>query len=113
MSYAVGHEQLKLTYSDVLTAEGAKLSVSLIDVSIKLDHFPGSVPRGQIEDLQKRLRKNTFCYTLLQDLVYQFLYLFPTSFAERQSLGKLLGIKVADPRLYELRSKRLLALPKS
>jgi hypothetical protein len=108
VSYAVGHEQLKLTYDDVMGVESGRLATSMIDLSIKLDYFPKDIPRAEIVDIERRVRGNHFCHVVLQDLVYQFLYLFPTTFWERQKLGHLVGIKVSDPRLYEERTKKLL-----
>lgn len=107
ISYAVGHEQLRLTHADVLEAEGQNLATSIIDMSIKLDYFSKNVPRPALEELEQRVRDNPYCYTILQDLVFLYLYLFPASFSEKQSLGKLVGIKVRDMRLLESRLKKL------
>jgi hypothetical protein len=107
ISYAVGHEQLRLTHADVLRGEGYSLPASIIDVSIKLDHFPKSAPHRELEEIEQRVRDNPYCYTILQDLVFLYLYLFPTTFDERQKLGKLVGIKVRDVHLLEHRPKRL------
>jgi len=107
ISYAVGHEQLELTYRDVLRVQEERLGTRMVDLSIKFDHFPKVPPSRDVEKLERDLRKNPFCYTLLQDLVYLFLYLFPTTFNERQKLAGLVGIRVRDPRLLETGRKLL------
>ena len=107
ISYAVGHEQLALTYADVMREMGQNISVHVIDLSSRLDHFSDTIPMAMIEQLVKsgKRKNNNYVYTVVQDLVFCYLYLFSTSYSERQRLGSRVGIKVTDPRLFETRGK--------
>src|SRR5207245_226513 len=67
ISYAVGSEQLRETYREVL-AEGETPALRLIDVAIKLDHFR-AIPQTDIFELSKRLSGNIFSLTILRKLV--------------------------------------------
>lgn len=96
ISYAVGLEILEEIYDEVLKREGESLSVRLIDVTVKLDHFEG-FPEDDIEKLVHDLKKDYFCTTVLRDLVAQHLYLFSTNYATRQKMGSLLGIETTTP----------------
>jgi hypothetical protein len=107
ISYAVGHDQLRFTHADVLAGEADNLAFKIIDLSIQLDHFSRAAPLEQVRDVELVVRNNPYCYAILQDLVYFYLYLFPTTFGERQTLGQAVGIKVQDVRLLERRSKKL------
>ncbi|HEX8176636.1 MAG TPA: hypothetical protein VF543_16205 [Pyrinomonadaceae bacterium] len=106
VSHAVGIENLNETYREVLEHEGNKTSVSLIDLSIKLDHF-SALPEVEIRALHKKLRDNRFAYTILRDLVANYMYLFPLDQRTRQSIGALLDIKISDPKYLDNESKKL------
>lgn len=106
VSHAVGLEKLNETYRDVLECEGNNISISLIDLSIKLDHF-SALPEVEIRSLQKKLRDNRFAYTILRDLVANYMYLFPLDQRTRQSIGDLLDIKISNPKYLDNESKKL------
>jgi hypothetical protein len=66
ISQAVGHPILVQTYRDVLGEEGDLVSIRLVDLSIKLDHF-GGFPREDVMEMSKRLkrRRNFFSAAVL------------------------------------------------
>jgi hypothetical protein len=72
ISYAVGSDQLSRTYQNVIDRDVEnKLSMRLVDLSIKLDHF--SFPVDEIVKTAERVKKNYFCFQLLRDLVMNFM----------------------------------------
>jgi hypothetical protein len=106
VSYAVGLELLRETYKAVLEDSNHRVSVSLIDLSVKLDHF-SAFPQGEIKELWDLLRKNHFSGTLIRDLVAYHIYLFGLEHRTLQSIGETLDIKVSDPRFHNPRVKKL------
>jgi hypothetical protein len=106
VSYAVGLELLRETYKAVLEDSKGQVSVKLIDLSVKLDHF-SAFPQQEIEQLWDGLRKNHFSGTLIRDLVADHIYLFGLDYRVLQSVGQTLDIKVSDPRFHNPRLKKL------
>ena len=95
VSYAVGHEDLKETYKDVMRRRGGMLSVELIDLSLRLDHFP-DVPLSQIKQLEKKASKNKFVWELLRDMIANHLYLFHVKEQIRQQLCDKFDISIRN-----------------
>jgi hypothetical protein len=106
ISYAVGLEILESIYKDVLQQESGKVSVSLIDLSVKLDHFKG-FPERDIERMNDRLQKNYFAGATLRDLVANHLYLFPVDYTIRQRMGQRLDIQTSAPKYLTRRAKKV------
>jgi len=90
ISRSVGSEHLGEIYKAVLQ-ECPQKSVSLIDISIKLDNF-FDIPVPQIERLYKELKGNLFASTLLRFLVLYHLNIFKVPFHIKQSLKDKLNI---------------------
>lgn len=107
ISVAVGHEDLQETYIDVKSSLRDLISVEMIDLSIKLDHFKG-VPHSQIEALAKKLKDNKFSYGILRDLIVHFLYMFHVVEQDRQKLlSKFeIGTSQAPPLLGDSKRTR-------
>lgn len=95
ISYAVGLEDLQLTYDGVLNVHGNLPSIRLVDLSIRLDHFRNPSERD-IRDLDDVLHENPFSHNLLRQLVADYLYLYCTDMRTMQRLGSLLDINVAS-----------------
>jgi hypothetical protein len=93
ISHAVGLSELEPTYDEVAELRDNNLSNKMIRLSILLDHFE-SFPRQEIKELTEILKKNTFSYQTLRDLVVNHLYLFPRDVAIQQWVGNTLKIKV-------------------
>jgi hypothetical protein len=107
ISYAVGHSMLEQTYRDVVTEEGDRTSIRLVDLSVKLDHFSG-FPQDDVLEMWDRLKKtNFFSSTVLRDMVANYLYLFQADYTIRQRIGKLLQIETRSPEMMDDRSKKL------
>jgi predicted MPP superfamily phosphohydrolase len=104
VSYAVGHSDLTKTYRKVLD-EDKGLSVKVIDTAIRLDHFT-VVPEIELSDLSAVVRKNNFTYSVIRDLVADYLYFFEHEFSTMQALGAQWNIKVSAPKFLASRSKR-------
>lgn len=101
ISQSVGIEELSETYRKILQLGGSKLSYSLIDVSIKLDHFSG-FPENEFLALQRRVRDNRLGCALLRDFVANHLFLFRIDdYRVHQRITKLLDIDVKGPKLIE------------
>jgi len=104
VSYAVGHQDLFPTYQKVLSAHDT-LATRAIDVAIKLDH-DRAIPESALKELRKRVVKNPFAFTVIRDLVADFLYLYKIDYPIMQRLGSGWDIKVAAPKYLANRSKK-------
>lgn len=104
ISQAVGSRHLRETYKSILTEEN-QLSVKLIDVAIKLDHFVG-FPKKDVEEIYKAIRKNPFTLSILQTLVRDRFLLFTESRTLRQSVCDTVGIKIDIPKMLSKKSKK-------
>jgi hypothetical protein len=101
VSYAVGSPDLTETYERLL-GEEPDVALMLIDTSIKLDHS-AAVPETEIRVALERVHGSQFTLSLLQHLVIQRFYLFPSDYKVRQRLCEQLGIaykpvQTQDPR---------------
>jgi hypothetical protein len=99
ISQAVGLSDLKETYLDILEDNKGNSAIKLIDVAIKLDHFP-SPPEKDLRDLDKELKDNYYAHGVLRDLVLTFLYLRQVDHQVRSKLMSRFGIDaVANSKL--------------
>ncbi len=96
---SVGLRELELTFDDVKAKYGDQISVNLIHLAIRLEHFR-SVPETEIYELRKTIGKNHFAYKLLRDLVAEFLFLHNTDTKVFQRMGDEFDIKTSDPRFH-------------
>jgi len=106
----LGHQKLTETYAQVLREAGNNSATRLIDLSIKLDN--GGVPETEIQELGKRFRKNNFGFSVLRDMVANYLYLFPVEQSTKQRLGQLVDINTSGPGMMIGRDKKMLTAPK-
>jgi hypothetical protein len=104
VSQAVGSEHLEETYKEIQDAR-IPVSISLIDMSIKLDHFQ-TFPKNELIKLYNSFRKNHFASTLLRLMVRDHLYLYPTDWQTRQSICEKLDIRVNDPKLFDTTNRK-------
>lgn len=104
VSYAAGHVDLTKTYRRVLESD-ERLSVRIIDAAIRLDHFQHA-PEDELDGLSKRVRKNGFAFTVIRELVGDYIYFFGRHFPALQRIGAQWGIAVTAPSLLGGRSKR-------
>jgi hypothetical protein len=94
ISYALGHPHLADTYDRILSDHPNDTAVRLVDLAIKLDHYP-TVPVPEITYLRDKVVRNLFAYTLLRQLVGDFLYLYRTDVRTLQRLGSMFKIEGA------------------
>jgi len=104
VSFSVGSPELDQTYMDVVGALPNTNAVRLVDLSIRLDHFPG-FPEGKVRELNKDLKDNTFVHQILTDLVVLHMTFFEVDYKIRQSIGSLLDFRASHPRLLGQRPK--------
>lgn len=99
---SVGYEKLTTTF-DKIDKEYQINSIRLINISINLD-FHGFDFKNIKEEKQK-IEKNHLAYTILQNLVMDYLYMFDTTFKEKQQICDLLGIKIKEQHNIDKESK--------
>jgi predicted MPP superfamily phosphohydrolase len=104
ITYAVGHGDLTKTYMKILK-ESNSLPNQVIDVAIKLEHFP-RIPERELNGLESRVKDNYFAYNLVRDLVADHLYLNDIEFPVMQKLGAKWDILVSEPKFLDNRSKK-------
>lgn len=100
ISESVGLAELDVTYQEILSGEGELLSVQLIDLSIRLDHYY-EFPEEQVKTLSARVRRNVFSFSVFRDLVVYYFFLFRSTPAIRQKYGKMLDIEARNRNLLE------------
>lgn len=100
---AIGYENLAGTFEDILATYDFN-SVRLIDTSIKLDHNK-RFPWDELERLKKDIEKNYLANIVLRNLVINYLYVFNTSFKDKQKLCEMMGIKMEQQRMIDVTSQ--------
>jgi UDP-2,3-diacylglucosamine pyrophosphatase LpxH len=104
ISYAVGHGDLSNTYGRLLTRT-PNTATRVIDATIKLDHFD-RIPETELKKLSTDLEKNYFTYSVVRDLVADYLYLYSVDFQTMQKLGSMYKITVSKPKYLVNRAKK-------
>jgi|SRR5712691_6808577 len=105
VSFSIGLEDLHETYSVVRDRLGeSNLPTRLIDLSIRLDHFP-KLPMTDIERLERATRSLIIPFNILRMLVADHLYLFPVDYRDRQKLSGLLNLDTTRSLLADKRVK--------
>lgn len=94
---AIGTEKLGNTFEDILS-EFQFNSVRLIDAGIKLDHYD-KFPSNEVDTLKKNNEKNPLGFSTLQNLVIDYLYMYPTTIERKQQICAALNIKMQEQRL--------------
>ena len=97
ISYSIGSEYLAETFAEVVDNRVPR-AISMVSLSIKLDHFEG-FPTREIVELYDELHDNVFASSIIRTMAVQHLYLFPVSQRIRQQVCDRLGVKISDPRL--------------
>jgi hypothetical protein len=97
LSYAAGHHHLADTYDSILNDHGGNTAVRLVDLAIKLEHF-ATVPEYEITRLRDKVTRNVFSYTLLRQLIGDFLYLYRVDTRTLQKLGAMFEIAATGPK---------------
>jgi hypothetical protein len=117
VSDSVGSDTLSAVVVDI-PRKYPYLSIALIDISAKLDHYRGfpqgelvnfmrtiSIPRnpihssfieGRVKSGPQVQKSRILPFTLLRQLVEEYLYKFPTKYKERQRISSIVGIKIQE-----------------
>jgi hypothetical protein len=90
ISYSVGSPDLTETYERLMPLDPS-IALSLVDTSIRLDHFAG-FPEAETLALAERLENKLFAKSLLQHMVIQRFYIFPADYKLKQRVCARLGI---------------------
>ena len=98
ISFAVGSQRLEESYTLVRQHTGDSLALDLIGLLIKLDHF-GTVPEYDIVRVRDKVVRNMFGYTILRQMITDFLYLYRVDIRTVQKLGSLFSIKSTVPEM--------------
>lgn len=102
ISGSIGSENLSRTFKQLLEKNNT-ISTRLIDISVKLDYF-STFPFDDIKKIVKAVPKNGLQYTILQKLVLDYLYMFPTNYKEKQHICELVGISMETQRMIDHKS---------
>ncbi len=97
ISHSLGSEYLAETFQEVIDRR-VPTSISLINLSIKLDHFK-EFPLHDIMETYNDTHKNLFTSSIVRGMVLQHLYLFPVAQGTRQQVCDRLEIRIVDPKL--------------
>ena len=90
LSSSVGTQRLSETFGD-LFKQKRDSAHQLIDLSIKLDNYQ-SFPIDETEDLSKKVRGNTFAWSLLRRFIWQHFYLHDEDYKLTQRACSLVEI---------------------
>ncbi|MFA5157557.1 MAG: metallophosphoesterase [Candidatus Omnitrophota bacterium] len=103
ISNYIGSEKLSETYKEVLEKNDT-IATRMIDISIKLDFFR-EFPLADIKNINKKLANNILPQTILKALVINYIYMFPTSYKDKQRICKHVDIPMSIQRSIEKRRK--------
>lgn len=102
VSEAVGSEKLSETFNEILEKNDIT-SAHMIDISIKLDFFR-AFPHEDISKLSRKLSGNLLPGFLLKQFVITYLYMFPTTYQDKQRICNMLGIPMDSQRIIDTTS---------
>jgi hypothetical protein len=104
VSFAVGHSDLTKTYRKVLDRD-KRLSIQVIDAAMRLDHFEDP-PEKELKQLSVKVRKNNFTYSVLRQIVADYIYFYDHDFSTMQRVGSHWDIAVNAPKYLATHSKK-------
>lgn len=96
ISNSIGSEKLSVTFNHILDDNDIP-AMHLIDTSIKLDFFRG-FPFDVIKRLSQKLEGNIMPMTMLKKMVLDYLYMYPTSYKDKQRICDALNIPISTQR---------------
>ncbi len=105
ISASVGLSDLEEAYALTLGKVGRSPATSLVDLSIKLDHFPG-FPESDVRELHRFFAKHRFADELLLSLVVYHILVFDIDNRTRQSMERLFNLKANTPLLLSSHFKK-------
>jgi 3',5'-cyclic AMP phosphodiesterase CpdA len=93
ISFAVGHHQLADIYDRVLS-ENKSTAMGLVDLEVKLEHF-STLPEFEITRMRDKVVDNIFGYSVLRQMIGDFLYLYRINIRALQKFGTMFQIEGA------------------
>jgi hypothetical protein len=106
IAVSLGSEHLSQSFKDV-REKYTGTSFKLIDIAIKLNFFR-AFPFSEIEQLGKDFENNDFAKMLLQMMVVDYLYMYPTDFKTKQRICSVTGITTDAQRIIDASSTQKL-----
>lgn len=103
ITYSIGYDKLSNTFQAILD-ENPINSISLTDVSIKLDYHE-KLPYKDLRKVKKATDNNFLCTLILNNLVIDRLYLFNEDYKDKQRICDLLKIDMKKQRYIDSTSK--------
>ncbi len=101
ISYSAGHQHLRETYDRIAEQHPGNIAVGLVDLAMKLEHT-NEVPTFEITRLRDQVLGNLFSYSVLRQLVADYLYLYRVNIRTLQKLGQMFEIEGATSAAYLL-----------
>lgn len=92
ISYSVGHQHLGETYDRIIEDKGQNIAIRLTDLAIKLEYMK-VVPEFEITHLRDQVIGNLFSYSLLRQMIGDYLYLYRVDLRTSQKLGHMFNIE--------------------
>lgn len=90
ISNVIGYEKLSETFKELVSKDNT-IAVNIIDIATKLDFYRG-FPETEIRNLKKRIDKNMLAYNILRKMVIDYLYMYETSYDDKDRICSLLNI---------------------
>ena len=102
VSTSIGYDKLKNSFERLLKMNSTN-AVKLIDLSIKLGY--SGIPMNLIEQYKKEMANNNLSYAILRNLVIDHLYMFDTTFKEKDQVCSILEIGLKEQLKIDATSK--------
>jgi len=103
ITQAIGYEKLENVFAEVKENHPMS-STTLIDVSNRME-IHGRLPFGELEKAKEAMKGNSMAYSVLRNLVMNFLYMFNTDVRDRQKVMAMFDIKMGSQRVIEATSR--------
>ena len=105
LSRAAGSQQLEQVYAE-LRSEFGSVSMDLVEVSVRLDHFV-AFPQATVERIHSSVHDNFFADAVLRRIVVMHFYLFPVDHSIRDAICNKLDIQLEKPKLLDEKLKKI------
>lgn len=100
---SIGYDKLFGTFEKI-SQNHKYISVKLIDTSIKLE-YKEEFPLREISKLKENIKNHFLAQVILQDLAINYLRIFNTTYEEKQSICNMVGIKIDEQRMIDIKSE--------
>lgn len=94
---SIGSKEAREVYEELEAANGSP-AMKLINQAIELQ-FQKLINQKKLESLAEEFKSNVVCKRILQEIVVQYIYMYPVGYKEKQFISDKLDIPMADQRL--------------